>query len=360
VTIDARRARARYVGAMTLGPFLRRHGVDAFVVLLAALWQVENWVDGRGSAAVAAAFLGTLPLLLRRRFPFAAPVLVFAGLTGISLANPAAAADGEVLTEFAAVSLALAFWFAGAHQKAEQAIAGTAIGLASVAAVGRSAGAEFVVFENADSDLGIIGVQLLAGALSLAAFTLRRRAQAARELEARAVAEASRETVWEQPSFVKELFLGRLVLDLVHPHPQPDAEEQRRGQEFLGRLERFLRDEVDPERIEREARIPEATIQRLRELGAFGIKIPREYDGLGLSQYTYGRAMALIGTAIGGIPVSTTQTIAGSIMGVGAIQRFSAVRWGVAGKIVYAWILTIPMAAAIGALAYGILSAFKP
>lgn len=186
MTIDARRARARYVGAMTLAPFLRRHGVDAFVVLLAALWQVENWVDGRGSAAAAAAFLGTLPLLLRRRFPFAAPVLVFAGLTGISLAAPAAAADDEILTEFAAVSLALAFWFAGGHQKAEQAIAGTAIGLASVAAVGQSAGAEFVVFENADSDLGIIGVQLLAGALSLAAFTLRRRAQGALEFEARA------------------------------------------------------------------------------------------------------------------------------------------------------------------------------
>jgi signal transduction histidine kinase len=171
---------------MTLGPFVRRHGVDAFVVLLAALWQVENWVDGRGPAAVAAAFLGTLPLLLRRRFPFAAPVLVFAGLTAVSLADPGAAADGEILTQFTAVSLALAFWFAGAHRKAEQAIAATAIGLASVAAVGRSAGAEFVVFENADSDLGIIGVQLLAGALSLAAFTLRRRTQGALELEARA------------------------------------------------------------------------------------------------------------------------------------------------------------------------------
>jgi signal transduction histidine kinase len=171
---------------MTLGPFVRRHGVDAFVVLLAALWQVENWVDGRGPAAVAAAFLGTLPLLLRRRFPFAAPVLVFAGLTAVSLADPGAAADGEILTQFTAVSLALAFWFAGAHRKAEQAIAATAIGLASVAAVGRGAGAEFVVFDDADSDLGIIGVQLLAGALSLAAFTLRRRTQGALELEARA------------------------------------------------------------------------------------------------------------------------------------------------------------------------------
>jgi inorganic phosphate transporter, PiT family len=60
-------------------------------------------------------------------------------------------------------------------------------------------------------------------------------------------------------------------------------------------------------------------------------------------------ALTLIGTAIGGIPVSTTQTISGSIMGVGAIQRFSAVRWGVAGRILTAWVLTIPASAVIAA-----------
>jgi inorganic phosphate transporter, PiT family len=63
-------------------------------------------------------------------------------------------------------------------------------------------------------------------------------------------------------------------------------------------------------------------------------------------------AVMLIGTAIGGIPVSTTQTIAGSIVGVGATQRLSAVRWGVAGNIVWAWILTIPLSAAIAAIAW--------
>ena len=60
-------------------------------------------------------------------------------------------------------------------------------------------------------------------------------------------------------------------------------------------------------------------------------------------------ALTLIGTAIGGIPVSTTQTISGSIMGVGALQRFSAVRWGVAGRIFWAWILTIPASATVAA-----------
>ena len=66
-------------------------------------------------------------------------------------------------------------------------------------------------------------------------------------------------------------------------------------------------------------------------------------------------AVMLIGTAIGGIPVSTTHTIAGSIMGVGATQRFSAVRWGVAGRIVWAWILTIPLSGALAAATWIVL-----
>jgi len=66
-------------------------------------------------------------------------------------------------------------------------------------------------------------------------------------------------------------------------------------------------------------------------------------------------AITLIGTAIGGIPVSTTHTITGSIMGVGATQRFSAVRWGVAGRIITAWIVTIPASAAVAALTWWVL-----
>jgi PiT family inorganic phosphate transporter len=65
-----------------------------------------------------------------------------------------------------------------------------------------------------------------------------------------------------------------------------------------------------------------------------------------------GGAVMLIGTALAGIPVSTTHTITGSIMGVGATQGASAVKWGVAHKIVWAWILTIPVSFAIGALLY--------
>jgi alkylation response protein AidB-like acyl-CoA dehydrogenase len=118
------------------------------------------------------------------------------------------------------------------------------------------------------------------------------------ESEARAVAEASRETAWTAPSFVRELFLGRFELALVHPYPEPDPAEQERAREFTDKLRRFL-DEVDNEQIERDNKIPDHVVKRLRELGAFGIKIPREYGGLGLSQYSYGRAVAMVGTKNG-------------------------------------------------------------
>ena len=98
--------------------------------------------------------------------------------------------------------------------------------------------------------------------------------------EAREVAEAAREQEWAAPSFVRDLFLGKFRLDLIHPYPEQDPEEVRRAQPFLEKLERLLREQVDSDRIDREGEIPDAVIQGLRDLGAFGIKIPREYGGL--------------------------------------------------------------------------------
>lgn len=69
-------------------------------------------------------------------------------------------------------------------------------------------------------------------------------------------------------------------------------------------------------------------------------------------------AIILFGTAIAGIPVSTTHTITGSIMGVGATQRLSAVRWGVASRIVWAWVLTIPFSGLVAAAVYWTISLF--
>jgi inorganic phosphate transporter, PiT family len=69
-------------------------------------------------------------------------------------------------------------------------------------------------------------------------------------------------------------------------------------------------------------------------------------------------ASSLIGASLFGIPVSTTHTIAGAIMGVGSTRRFTAVRWGVAGTILWAWVLTIPASALISAVTYYALSLF--
>ena len=69
-------------------------------------------------------------------------------------------------------------------------------------------------------------------------------------------------------------------------------------------------------------------------------------------------AITLLGTAFGGIPVSTTHTITGAIMGVGATKRLSSVRWGVANTIVWAWVLTIPLSALIAAFTYYLLAMF--
>ena len=71
-------------------------------------------------------------------------------------------------------------------------------------------------------------------------------------------------------------------------------------------------------------------------------------------------ALTLFGTAMAGIPVSTTHTITGAIVGVGAVHRLSAVRWGVARRIVWAWILTIPASAAVAGVAFWIMRLFYP
>ncbi len=117
------------------------------------------------------------------------------------------------------------------------------------------------------------------------------------EREARQVAEAAREQDWKKPSFAKELFLGRFRLDLIHPHPTPAPDDVRRGEEFLAKLRDFCETRIDGARIEREAKIPDETVNGLKELGALGMKIDTKYGGLGLTQVYYNKALSLVGSA---------------------------------------------------------------
>ena len=91
-----------------------------------------------------------------------------------------------------------------------------------------------------------------------------------------------------------------------------------------------------------------------RIVKTMGTKIVKLQPVGGFCAETAG-AITLFFATYTGIPVSTTHTITGSIVGVGSAKRFSAVKWGVAGRILWAWILTIPMAALIAALSYGII-----
>jgi alkylation response protein AidB-like acyl-CoA dehydrogenase len=121
----------------------------------------------------------------------------------------------------------------------------------------------------------------------------------ATELEAREVAEYAREQDWERRSFARSLFEGRLELNLIHPHPVPDPEEQERAADFLAKLEAFSRDHIDGDQIDRDRHVPQEVLDGLAELGAFGIKIPREYGGLELSQLSYSRALMVVASRCG-------------------------------------------------------------
>jgi PiT family inorganic phosphate transporter len=82
-----------------------------------------------------------------------------------------------------------------------------------------------------------------------------------------------------------------------------------------------------------------------------GMKLTKLQPVGGFCAETAG-ALTLFGATAAGIPVSTTHTITGAIVGVGSTRRLSAVKWGVAGRIVWAWVLTMPAAAALGALTW--------
>ena len=132
----------------------------------------------------------------------------------------------------------------------------------------------------------------------------------ASEKEARDVAESARETEWAHPSFVRELFLGRFRLDLIHPHPPADPAEEARAKPFMDKLRNFM-ERLESEEIDRTGEIPERDVQELREMGAFGIKIPREYGGLGLSQMSYVRAIEMVTSKDGSLTalLSASQSI---------------------------------------------------
>src|SRR5437763_3695120 len=129
--------------------------------------------------------------------------------------------------------------------------------------------------------------------------------------EALELAEAARDPLEDRGSFASNLFVGRYDFDRIYPYPAQSAEDRVAGEDFLQKLESYLREHVDPDEIDRTGEIPPENFNGLAEIGAFGIKVPKKYGGLGLSQCNYGRAAVLLGSWDGNVAalVSAHQSI---------------------------------------------------
>jgi alkylation response protein AidB-like acyl-CoA dehydrogenase len=115
------------------------------------------------------------------------------------------------------------------------------------------------------------------------------------ERESRTIAEESREKEWAGRTFLRELFLGNFLLEHIHPFPAV-REERSEFKQFYDELRRFLREQVDPVAIDESGEYPAQVVDGLRRLGAFGIKIPKEYGGLGFSVSEYTTVMQMVGS----------------------------------------------------------------
>jgi alkylation response protein AidB-like acyl-CoA dehydrogenase len=110
------------------------------------------------------------------------------------------------------------------------------------------------------------------------------------------LAESSRDPLDERGSFASNLFIGRYDFNHIFPFPSQSEEDRAKGEPFLNELENYLRENVDADEIDRTGEIPQKNIDELFAMGAFAVKIPTQYGGLGLSQVNYGRAAMLLGS----------------------------------------------------------------
>jgi signal transduction histidine kinase len=171
-----------------MGPrrLLIRHGFEGLVLAAAVASQVEILTgspDGPAVGVEAVALLATVPLLFRRRFPFAAPALAFVGVAGVSLVSYAAVTEGAT---FPMIGLLLASWAAGGQRDGQQAVAGAALGLAAFAVIVQAHPGADANLRVGDSEMDLVSWLLVGIGLPLAAFALRRRGDRAVALEAEA------------------------------------------------------------------------------------------------------------------------------------------------------------------------------
>ena len=114
-------------------------------------------------------------------------------------------------------------------------------------------------------------------------------------------AEDSRETEWVHPSFAALLYQGQVKWDLIHPFPSQTEEDKKIGDEFIEKLRAYLDANYDADEVDKKGEIPDSVLTGLAELGCFAMKIPTQYNGLGLSQVNYNRVLHLTGSYCGNL-----------------------------------------------------------
>jgi len=117
------------------------------------------------------------------------------------------------------------------------------------------------------------------------------------------LAEASRQSEWQYPSFVRELFHGNLPWELIYPYPEQSDKDKKIGDEYIAKLKDFLQKNLDPDEVDKTGEVPAQVIKGLVEMGAFSMKIHPDYGGLGLSQVNYNRAIHMVASFCGSTAV---------------------------------------------------------
>ena len=110
------------------------------------------------------------------------------------------------------------------------------------------------------------------------------------------VAEDSRQTEWLYPSFMAEIFKGNFRWNLLRNYPEQSAADKKIGDSFIKKVKRVLEKHVNPDEIDTTGEYPKFALEALAKIGCFGMKISKQYGGLGFSSVNYTRVIAFIST----------------------------------------------------------------
>ena len=139
--------------------------------------------------------------------------------------------------------------------------------------------------------------------------------------------EAARDGASEKGSFAGGLFMGRCDLSRAFPFPEQNPTDKDQGDAFLQRLEKFLKEKVNPDEIDRTGEIPQAVMDELAKLGAFGIKISPAYGGLGLSQQASPFGAVTITPPLPPSALTAAITVSAAACGLSPASRTRAQIW---------------------------------